>query len=133
VTRHADGTLFIELHRSEPKFSSKDDGTPVLERTKRAAVPQAPVPAGEAPPGTLLERTRDDRLALLARRYVAGDLTPEDDARLRIATERMRRLLPYVTPADVEAVETMVGEVEALDARLEAIRTRFGIGPKPTR
>ena len=73
-----------------------------------------------------IDRARDARVALLARKY-EGVSTVEDEARIGILTQRLRKLLPRVTPGDVDALSTMVGELEAVSANLDAIRSKFGL------
>lgn len=67
------------------------------------------------------------RLELLARLYVSKHLSPEEDARLAIVTEKVRRLIPRVTVEDFEALETMASESEAIRAANVGRRRRLGI------
>lgn len=69
--------------------------------------------------GELANRTR---LELLARRYVSKKLTPEEDARLAIVIEQVRRLIPRVTADDFEALGEIARESEGL--RLENMERR---------
>lgn len=71
-------------------------------------------------------RARDERLALLARKYESMS-TREDDARLQILTQRLRRLSPRVTPEDLNSLSTMVGQLEETSADLDEIRAKFGL------
>lgn len=71
-------------------------------------------------------RARDARVALLARKYESISTT-EDDARLQILTQRLRRLSPRVTPEDLNRLSTMVGELEETSADLDEIRGKFGL------
>lgn len=71
-------------------------------------------------------RARDARIALLARKY-EGISTTEDDARLQILTQRLRRLGPRVTPEDLNSLSTMVKQLEETSADLEEIRGKFGL------
>ena len=68
-----------------------------------------------------------ERVTLLARRYVSGSLSPEADARLAIATERVRRLLPRVTADDVETLETILDDLDSIKRRDTERRKRLGI------
>jgi hypothetical protein len=68
-----------------------------------------------------------DRLQLLARAYVAGKLSIEEDARLAIVTERVRRLIPRVTIEDFEAIERVAQEVERISLEDSQRRRRLGI------
>jgi hypothetical protein len=61
----------------------------------------------------------DERILLLARKY-QGISTAEDDALLRILTQRLRHISPRVTPEDlnrlleINRLWTMVREVQEL-------------------
>ena len=71
-------------------------------------------------------RAGEARVALLARKY-ASISTTEDDARLQILTQRLRRLSPRVTPEDLNSLSTMVGQLEEMSADLNEIRAKFGL------
>ena len=73
-----------------------------------------------------VDRARDARVALLARKY-EGLSTVEDDARLAILTARLRKLSPRVTNADLDRLTTIVGELEQVSSNLDAIRSKFGL------
>jgi hypothetical protein len=73
------------------------------------------------------EAANRSRLELLARLYVSKHLSPEQDARLAIVTERVRRLIPRVTIDDFEALETIALESEAIRAANVERRRRLGI------
>jgi len=60
------------------------------------------------------EAANRTRLELLARLYVSKKLSPEEDARLAILTEKVRRLIPRVTAADFEQLEAIARESEAI-------------------
>jgi hypothetical protein len=70
-----------------------------------------------------------ERVTLLARKYVSGSLSPEADARLAIATERVRRLVPRVTADDVEALESILEDLDSISQRDAERRKRLGIEP----
>jgi hypothetical protein len=68
------------------------------------------------------------RLELLAREFIGGQLSTEEQARLAIVSERVRRLIPSVTAEDYEALETMLEDVRRIEAEnIERLR-RLGIG-----
>jgi hypothetical protein len=67
------------------------------------------------------------RLALLARSYVAGQMSTEEEARLAIVTERVRRLIPRVTVEDMEALESIVQDVARIRDDDSARRRRLNI------
>lgn len=55
------------------------------------------------------------RVTLLARKYVAKDqFSAEERARLAIATERVRQLMPAVTSAEFETLTTVLGKLKEL-------------------
>jgi hypothetical protein len=66
------------------------------------------------------------RLALLARQYEAARLSIEDEARLAIVTERVRRLIPRVTVDDFEALQAILEDAERI--RLADIERRRRLG-----
>jgi hypothetical protein len=72
-----------------------------------------------------------DKTELLARRYVAGELSREDEARLEIATLRVRNLIPRILPEDLENlalfVETATSELKSISDRDADRRKRLGI------
>lgn len=92
--------------------------TPVLEerRLGRYAVR---FPAEDRERGERQLKENSDRVTLLARKYVTKDkFGDEDRARLAIATERVRKLVPAVSASDYEAIEgilTLVGRVADSD------------------
>ena len=75
-------------------------------------------------------RARDARVALLARKY-ASISTTEDDARLQILTQRLRRLSPRVTPEDLNSLSTMVGQLEEMSADLDEIPSQVRVALNP--
>jgi hypothetical protein len=119
-------TAFVELAAKMPSFerhcattrSSRDTELgPRLSRGSAAPTLAAP---------DELDRAREERIALLARRHEgAGSI--EDDARFQILTERLRRLAPRVTPRDFEPIEAALTAVESAASTLEALRAKFGV------
>ena len=73
------------------------------------------------------EAANRTRLALLARQYVTGKVSMEDEARLAIVSERVRRLIPRVTVEDFEALEGILAEVEHIASADIERRQRLGI------
>ena len=72
-------------------------------------------------------RAQDQRVTLLARKYIEGHFSGEEDARLRILTERLRRLIPRVTAGDLEAIESIAVEVDRAGEQNQAIRRSLGL------
>jgi len=68
-----------------------------------------------------------DRLELLARAYVAGQLSSEEEARLAIVSERVRRLIPRVTASYFEEIEHIVIDVQQIGSEDGEQRRRLGI------
>lgn len=66
------------------------------------------------------------RIQLLARRYVLNDaFSQEQAARLTIATERLRALLPAVGLAEIEYLEGAVARIDVLTAKANESRARL--------
>lgn len=61
------------------------------------------------------------RLQLLARSYVNKKLSNEDQARLAIASESVRRLIPRVTAEDYERLEEILIDVKRISKIIEEI------------
>jgi hypothetical protein len=74
--------------------------------------------------GEVANRTR---LALLARQYEAGRLSIEEEARLAIVAERVRRLIPRVTAEDFEVLEGILEEAQRIESADIERRRRLGI------
>ena len=67
------------------------------------------------------------RLELLARQYVSGELSPEEEARLAIVSERVRHLIPRVTTEDFEMLERILEDANQIEAEDIERRRRLGI------
>lgn len=74
----------------------------------------------------VMEAARDQRITLLARKYEGRSLDVEEKARLKILTERLRRLVPRVTPEDWEELTELAEIAVGFDERHQAIRRRLG-------
>lgn len=66
------------------------------------------------------------RLELLVRKS-AGGLSSEERARLLVATERLRAMLPRVTPADFEALAEVAERVAGSGRKATALRDELGL------
>jgi hypothetical protein len=73
------------------------------------------------------EMANRTRLELLARFYVSKKLSAEENARLAIVKEKVRRLIPRVTAEDFEALGEIAEAAEAIRTRNEDRRRRLGI------
>jgi hypothetical protein len=76
--------------------------------------------------GDELTRTREARLALLARKY-EGQASTEDVARIHLLTERLRRLDPRVTEGERRAAQEVVESLERVTLAVTNIRNEFGL------
>lgn len=111
---------------NEPIFMGRDL-TPYREEEivvheEESTSSQPPVEEAEPSPA---ESANRDRLALLARAYVAGQLSTEEEARLAIVTARVRRLIPRVTVQDFEELERVAIELEQIGSEDSARRNRI--------
>ncbi|MGC4062575.1 MAG: hypothetical protein QM749_17715 [Aquabacterium sp.] len=70
--------------------------------------------------------TSERRIGLLLKQQEAT-YSKEDDARLQILTERLRKLAPRVTSADIDNLDAMVDEIEHASARLDDIEAKYGL------
>ncbi len=74
------------------------------------------------------DQVNDDRLTLLARKYVAKEqVSDEQIARLEILTERVRQMLPAVTIQEYEALEDVLLLVNRVTETDQAIRADIGL------
>jgi len=72
-----------------------------------------------------VESANQTRLELLAREYVAGQLSNEESARLAIVSERVRRMIPRVTLQDFERLEGIGKELKEIEADNAELRRRI--------
>ena len=68
-------------------------------------------PAGLTP----AESANHLKMELLAREYVSGQLSTEEEARLAIVTERVRKLIPRVTVEDFEKLEEIAKDLQIIE------------------
>jgi len=66
------------------------------------------------------------RLELLARQYVNKHLSHEEQARLSIVTERVRRLIPRITAKDFEVLERIAERLQEIGSDDADRRKRLG-------
>ena len=106
-----------------PQLTSNAGGrqTPLLSEQNPAARTQwhfsAKVPFAESDTvqEDLAAKQNAIRVTLLARKYVAKDqFSAEERARLAIATERVRQLMPAVTAAEFETLSAVLGKLKDL-------------------
>lgn len=76
-------------------------------------------------------RTNNDRVTLLARKYVAHErFSEEEHARLAILTERLRQLVPAVTKSELENIDGMLRLIEEAEQTDSEIRALIGFDAK---
>jgi hypothetical protein len=114
-------------------FESRSRGTPTVADVLGSESGSQPVVVDTTDEEQHSEPARDRadreasvRLELLARR-AASRLSAEEDARLRVATERLRKLLPRVTSADFEALADAAEKVKAVGDETAALRSELGL------
>ena len=112
---------FLEAHDRTPLLEERHAEESSLSRFTPAAPPQPRSPVSEA------EAANHARLILLARQYVAGTLSTEDQARLAIVSERVRCLIPRVTIKDFEALADILEDVQHIESADIDRRRRLGI------
>jgi hypothetical protein len=88
----------------------------------------AEAPSDEQEPYvSIAEAENRHRLELLARQYVSKMLSREEEARLAIASERVRRLIPRVIAEDFEALKGILEDGERIESADIERRRRLGI------
>lgn len=115
-THTADVHNFYRTERSRTLEELQEH--PVFGQLWQAPKPEAPSP---------LETTRNHRLAILAREFEGAELTREDEARLAILTQRLRRLAPKVTAKSWTIAEEALTQLETVSARIDDISARYGL------
>ena len=112
-------------------FAASHDMTSLIEEERIVALSMPPLNAAVIPQDVYGDAVADihnrTRLELLARQYVSGDLSPEEEARLAIVTERVRRLIPRVTAEDFEMLERILEDANQVEAEDIERRRRLGI------
>ena len=121
VLRERPRPLLFEQARPTPTLAELL-ATPTQSR-HGASHERTPSP-DQTPEASPIEREVSVRRALLLARD-ARRLSPEEDARLQVATARIRKLLPRVTASDFEALEESAEVIAALHARATELRKRI--------
>ena len=123
--------MMTPLTASREPFPVAQDRTAFAEETTAEELPlplrDTMSAAGEASQVSEADVANRTRLALLARQYEAARLTIEEEARLAIVTERVRRLIPRVTVDDFEALQAILEEAERIGSADIERRRRLGI------
>jgi len=121
ATRQVSQSLPLDVIR-------KSDGslTAVFGRTpghSATAVSKAPN-AGRA---DQFDQVRDQRIALLARRFAESKYSGEDRARFAILTEQARALRPKVTAADMAVLNEQAARIQDASDELDQIAAEFDL------
>lgn len=99
-------------------------GTPLLHDEPRRVFRAKRPSRDQVQPSDGASQPNEDRLKLLARKYVAKEkLSDEQSARLEIVTARVRQLMPSVTVQEYEALEgvlLLLHDVSDTDKQLRA-------------
>lgn len=124
-------TMVTPMTAAPEPFSVVGDSTAFAEEARAEELP-VPLPdtlstVVETSPGSEADVANRARLALLARQYEATRLSTEEEARLAIVTERIRRLIPRVTVDDFEALQSILEEAERIESADIERRRRLGI------
>jgi hypothetical protein len=124
-------TMGTPTTASREPFPVARDRTAFAEEARAAElpllVPDTMFPVEEAFQISEAEMANRTRLALLARQYEASRFSIEEEARLVIVTERVRRLIPRVTVEDFEALQAILEDVEHIESADIERRRRLGI------
>lgn len=70
---------------------------------------------------------REHRLELLAKKYEGTALSREDEARIAILTQRLRRLAPRVSHVAWTIAEESVAQLESVSERINEISKKYGL------
>lgn len=112
----------------DSQFENPDSGggTPLLSDNR---LYWWSVPVEQEPHGVVTD-DNSARIVLLARKYVAeGTISDEQNARLAIVTERVRKLLPAVTIQEFEVLEDVLARVRDISESDRKIRLSLGLDP----
>jgi hypothetical protein len=115
----------LEAHARFAELGTAEWSTP-LHTDRLARHPKRPLYRGEQPDVDPLTKATEDRVQLLARKYVAKDkFSDEESARLAIVTERVRKLLPAVTTQEFEALEQVLTSLRDISKANANLRDRL--------
>lgn len=74
-----------------------------------------------------IQISNENRITLLARKYISGKLSPEEESRLLIEKERVKKLIPLVTTEDYKLVGDMLADVKKIQDKQKVIREKLNI------
>lgn len=105
--------------------------TPMLSDEPARPVPRWRRAEELAVEDDLLAKATNDRITLLARKYVVKErFSEEERARLAIVTERVRQLLPAVTASEFESLEKVLELAKQVGESDADIRLKLGISDR---
>lgn len=67
----------------------------------------------------------EDRITLLARKYVTKKMVPEDAARLNILTQKLRNVMPGITERDIEIIESIKSKIDSANELNDRIKKKY--------
>ena len=124
-------TMVTPIAASHDPFPVAQDRTAFAEEIRAeewsSLPPHTMSPFEEASQVSEAELANRTRLVLLARQYEAGRLSMEEEARLAIVAERVRRFIPRVTAEDFETLEGILEEAQHIESADIERRRRLGI------
>lgn len=123
-------TMVTPMTATPEPFAVVGDSTACAEEARAeelpVPLPNTLSPVAETSRGSEADVANHTRLALLARQYEAARLSTEEEARLAIVTERVRRLIPRITVDDFEALQDILEEAERIESADVERRRRLG-------
>jgi hypothetical protein len=96
------------------------------EMLENNATEHAAITEPESETKDQISEARDRRIELLVRKFDKTSTT-EDDARLHILTQRLRRLVPRVTERETDRLASTIALVEEFTADLDATKKKYGL------
>jgi hypothetical protein len=124
-------TMVTPISASRDVFPVAKDRTAFAEEAREeewsSLLSDTIYPFEEASQVSDAEVANRTRLALLARQYEAGKLSIEEEARMAIVAERVRRLIPRIGVEDFEVLEGILEEAQRIESADIERRRRLGI------
>ena len=74
-----------------------------------------------------IDRLRDARLEFLSRKYTSSIFRVEDEARLKIATQRLREFIPHITDEQHNDVSQILEDIQKTSALVLRIEQDYGL------
>lgn len=115
-------TAFVSV--STPTRLLGDEPTPFGGQSRQLQSPARPPSSERASAEDAVIETRNRRLALMMQKF-ADKTSTEDNARLMLLTDRLRRLAPIVTAEHVAQIEETTAVFEKIADDLAQIQARY--------